>query len=75
MSKEEFKYGEVIFKLDKLLDKKNINRNQIIDKTGIRFESIQKFYNGTAKLIDIEVLAKLCEVLDCNIEDIIEYKK
>ncbi len=73
-NKEEFIHGEITFKLDKLLKEKNLNRNQLIVSTGLRFETVQKYYNGSITQIDTKVLAKLCEALQCNVEDLIEYK-
>lgn len=42
--------------------------------TNIRFEVINKWYSGEVERIDSDVLARFCYVLECKIEDIIEYE-
>lgn len=40
-------------------------------KTGIRPSTISEWYNGFAERINLEHLDRICEVLDCDISDII----
>ncbi|MGL5435614.1 MAG: helix-turn-helix domain-containing protein [Lachnospiraceae bacterium] len=68
-------YGQIIFKLDELIEKKHLSKNKLSELTGLSFTGIQRYYNGTNKRVDLDVLARLCYALDCNIEDIIEYRK
>lgn len=66
--------GYYLFKLNSLLDKENITKNSIIEKKDIDFNSMQRLIKGDLTRIDLSIIAKLCNELDCNIEDIIEYK-
>ena len=66
--------GYYLFKLNSLLDKENVTKNSIIEKKDIDFNSIQRLIKGDLTRIDLSIIAKLCNELDCNIEDIIEYK-
>ena len=38
------------------------------------FKVIQRLAKGTLTRIDIYVLARICDYLNCNLSDIIEYK-
>lgn len=66
--------GEYIFKLDQLLERKNISKNKLMRDTETDFKVIQRISKGTIIRIDIYVLARLCDYLNCKLTDIIEYK-
>lgn len=67
--------SNIIFKIDKLMKEKGYSKNKLCVETGLRFETIQGYYNGTISRVDLHILSSLCEVLQCNVQDIIEYKK
>jgi putative transcriptional regulator len=68
-------YGKIKIKLKEIMDNKNINKNRLSVLTGIKFDTIQKYYNDEVYRIDVDVLAKFCYALDCKVQDIVEYKK
>ena len=57
-------------KLWKLMIDKNINKTQLCEKAGITTNAMAKL--GKNEPVQVEILAKICKVLDCNVEDIIE---
>ena len=65
--------GYYLFKLNSLLEKNNKTKNSVIVEKEIDFNSMQRLVKGNLTRIDLSIIAKLCNVLDCNIEDIIEY--
>ncbi len=67
--------GYYIFKLKQLLKEKNISINKLMRDTNTDFKVIKRLLTGDIVRIDIYVLARLCNYLNCNIKDIIEYKK
>ena len=68
-------YGQIVFSFDKVMDAKQINRNQLASRAGIRFEVADRFYNGKIERMDIDVLARVCLVLNCNVADVMTYQK
>lgn len=60
-------------KLWKLLIDKKINKTQLSEKAGITTNAMAKL--GKNESVQVEILAKICKVLECNIEDILELKK
>lgn len=72
--KVECEEGYFIFKLNKILNDKNVTKNHIIEKKNIDFNSIQRLIKGDLTRVDLSIIAKLCNELDCNIEDILEYQ-
>ena len=61
--------------LDKLLQKLQISRYELAKRTGIQYQIIDNYYKNKVKRYDSYVLERICEALDCKIEDILEYKK
>lgn len=57
-------------KLWKMLIDKNMNKQDLKEATGISAASIAKL--GKGGNITTDVLLKVCEVLDCRLEDIME---
>ena len=71
--KVECEKGYYLFKLNSILDEKNITKNAVIVNKNIDFNSMQRLVTGNLSRIDLTIIAKLCNELDCKIEDIIEY--
>ncbi|MDO4962952.1 MAG: helix-turn-helix transcriptional regulator [bacterium] len=67
--------GYYIFKLKKQLANKNISINKLMRDTNTDFKVIKRLITGDLVKIDITVLARICDYLDCSIDDIFEYKK
>ncbi|MBL5980970.1 helix-turn-helix domain-containing protein [Candidatus Woesearchaeota archaeon] len=57
-------------KLWKMLIDKNMNKQDLKNATGISSASIAKL--GRGDNITTDVLLKICETLDCKVEDIME---
>lgn len=68
--------GKVIIKLEEVINNtKGMNKYRLSKMTGIRYDTICNYCKNTVTLINKEYLKIFCSVLDCKIEDIIEYKK
>ena len=60
--------------IQEYLDKVNITRYELSKRTGIKFQIIDNYYKNKVVRYDSYVLDRICEALDCSIEDIIEYQ-
>lgn len=60
-------------KLWKLLIDKQMNKKDLMKATGISSSSIAKLTKG--QNVTTDVLCKICEALDCDFKDIMEYIK
>ena len=67
--------GTYIFKLEQLLDDRGINKRKLITDTGTDFKVVKRLATGEIVRIDIYGLARLCNYLNCNVSDIVEFKK
>lgn len=59
-------------KIDQVLDQKGRSRFWLSEQTGITYPNIRNLCNNTTSSIKFEVMQKICDVLDCNVEDILE---
>ena len=73
--KIDYDNGYYLFKLEKVLEDKNISINRVMRDTNTDFKVIKRLSTGNLERIDITVIARLCDYLDCEMEDIIEYVK
>ena len=67
--------GEIIFNIDVMLAKRIMSVTELADKVGITIANVSVLKNGKAKALKISTLVKLCEALDCQPGDILEYRK
>ena len=73
MVKVKIENGYYLFKLQDILKKNKISINKLIRDTNTDFKVIKRLITGDLVRIDIFVLARLCDYLNCSILDIIEY--
>ena len=67
--------GEIIFNIDVMLAKRKMSVTELADKVGITIANVSVLKNGKAKALKMSTLVKLCEALDCQPGDILEYRK
>lgn len=58
-------------RLWKLLIDKKLNKTQLRQKTGMSSNSLAKL--GKNESVNLDILLKICEVLDAKIEDVVEF--
>ena len=66
---------EIIFNIDVMLARRKMSVTELSERVGITLANMSILKNGKAKAIKISTLAKLCEALDCQPGDILEYRK
>ena len=67
-------YGKISIHLKEIMDRKKITRNYLAKASNTRFEVINKWYNNKVEKMDLDVLARICYVLECSPADIIKYE-
>lgn len=68
-------YGSIVVKLAGVMDKREITRNRLSKLTGSKYDVVDRYYKGTdIAMADLDFLARVCYVLDCKIEDLLEYQ-
>lgn len=66
---------KIIIKLDDLLDKQNMSQHGLSRKTGVRQPNIIAMCRNQSKRIPLDNLSSICEVLECDITDVLELIK
>ena len=66
---------KIIIKLDQVLNKRDMSQHELSRLTGIRQPSINEMCRNQTVRLPLDNLAKICEVLECDIPDIIELQK
>ena len=64
---------DIIIKIDVMLAKRKMSVTELSERVGITMANISILKNGKAKAIKLSTLAKLCEVLECQPGDLLEY--
>ena len=67
------KLWENYFKIDQVLEEKNISKNKLEKEANLQRTQLNSYCNNKIKRIDLETIAKICCVLECKVEDIVEY--
>ena len=67
--------GEIIFNIDVMLAKRKMSVTELAERVGITLANMSILKNGKAKAVKISTLLKLCEALDCQPGDLLEYRK
>ncbi len=64
----------IIVNLDVMMAKRKMSLNELSDKTGITTTNLSILKTNKAKAIRFSTLQVICEVLNCQPGDILEYK-
>ncbi|KMN46719.1 helix-turn-helix domain-containing protein [Bacillus paramycoides] len=65
----------IVVNLDVMLAKRKMSVTELSEKLGITMANVSILKNGKAKAIKFSSLEKICEVLECQPGDILEYEK
>lgn len=63
----------IIINIDVMLAKRKMNVSELADKVGFTMANVSLLKNGKIKALKISTLNKLCQVLDCQPGDLLEY--
>lgn len=64
----------ITINIDIMLAKRKMSVTELADKVGITIANISILKNGKARAIRFSTLSAICEALDCQPGDILEYK-
>ncbi len=67
--------GEILFHIDVMLARRKMTVTQLAEQVGITMANMSILKNGKAKALKMSTLIKLCQVLDCQPGDLLEYKE
>lgn len=59
--------------LDVMMAKRHMSLGELSERVGITMANLSVLKRGKAKAIRFSTLSAICRVLDCRVEDILEY--
>ena len=67
--------GKIILRLDRMMVERKISLGELAERVGISNVNLSKIKNNKVTAIRFSTLAAICEALECNVGDILEYQK
>ena len=65
----------IVVTLDVMLAKRKMRSKQLAELIGITEQNVSLLKSGKVKGVRFETLARICDVLDCQPGDILEFEK
>lgn len=65
----------IITNIDVMLAKRKMSVTELSEKVGITMANISILKNGKAKAIKLDTLNKICQALECQPGEILEWRK
>ena len=66
-------YGTIKIKLNELIEREGISKNKLSHRAEMQRSQINHYCNNSISRLDIDVLARMCTVLNCEIGDLLEF--
>ena len=70
---EEKDYGYIKIKLSDLIKDRKISKNKLAHRAEMQRSQINHYCSGEITRLDTAVLARICTVMNCKIEDVLEF--
>ena len=65
----------IILRLDRMMADRKMSLNELSERVGVANVNLSKLKNGHVSAIRFSTLEAICDVLDCQPGDILEFKK
>lgn len=65
----------IVINVDVMLAKRKMSVTELSEKVGLTIANVSLLKNGKIKAIKLSTLNKICEVLECQPGDVLEYKE
>ena len=65
----------IVVNLDMMMAKRKISLSELAERVEISPANLSIFKTGKAKAVRFSTLERLCDVLDCQPADLLEYRK
>ena len=65
----------IVINIDVMLARRKMSVTELAEKVGITMANLSILKNGKAKAVRFSTLEAICQALDCQPGDILEYKR
>ena len=66
-------YGKIVLHLGELIENAGISKNRFSHLAVMERTQINNYCNNKVARVDLDVLARICSVLNCSIGELLEY--
>ena len=66
--------GKIIITLDEYRRQKGVSKYKIIRSCGVSATQLNSYCNNKITRVDLPVLARICDYLECDITDVLRYE-
>ncbi len=66
-------YGKIKINLLDIITKRGLSKNKVIQRAEMQRSQLNHYCKNEMKMVDLDVLARLCTVLDCGTADILKF--
>ncbi len=67
--------GKIVLRLDRVMVERKISLNDLAERVGISNVNLSKIKNNKVTAMRFSTLAAICEVLECEVGDVLEFVK
>ena len=67
--------GKIVLKLDRVMLERKMSLNELAERVGISNVNLSKIKNNKVTAVRFSTLAAICEALECDAGDLLEYQK
>lgn len=67
--------GKIVLRLDRVMADRKVSLNELAEKVGVSNVNLSKIKTGKINAIRFSTLIAICEALDCQPGDILEFKR
>ncbi len=66
--------SSIVLNVEEMRIAKGLSKNKLAQRAEMERTQLNKYLNNDIRLIDVNVLARLCDALECNPSDLITLK-
>ncbi|MCH5188641.1 MAG: helix-turn-helix transcriptional regulator [Oscillospiraceae bacterium] len=67
--------GKIVLRLDRMMLERKMSLNELAERVGISNVNLSKIKNNKVMAIRFSTLSAICDALDCEAGDILEFQK
>lgn len=66
-------FGTIRIHLEELIQERGISKNKFSQRAEMQRTQLNNYCNNKVARVDLDVLARICTVLECEIGDLLEF--